>query len=104
MDDLVVIVENQLRGKNVRLSTDADRRVDELIEWYVAHFGLPRRYFDLKPIKYRLVRALDKRRLPGRQTLRKAGVVDGELLQLVSRQGRLVWRTTDAVLDEIFVE
>lgn len=101
MHDLVVFVEDRLRDKIVRLHVDADRRVDALIEWYVAHFGLPRRYFDLTTIKYRLVRALDKRFLPGKETLRRAGIADGELLQLVSRKGRQVWRTTEAVLDEI---
>ena len=101
MYDLVLFVEDQLRDKIVRLRVDADRRVDALIEWYVAHYGLPRRYFDLKPIKYRLLRAADRRELHRHKTLRDAGIAEGELLQLVSRKGNVVWRTAEALLDEI---
>jgi hypothetical protein len=67
----------------------------------VAHFGLPRRYFDLCPIDYRLVRAANKRPLAGQETLRDAGINEGELLQFDSREGRRVWRTSQALLDTI---
>ena len=101
MYNVVIFIEDQLRGKIVRLQVDLDRRVEALIEWYVAHFGLPRRYFDQVQIEYRLLRAVDKRALAGKKTLREAGIAKGELLQLHSRKGRLVWRTVEAMLDEI---
>lgn len=101
MYNAVIFIEDLPRGELVRLQVDLDRRVDELIEWYLAHFGLPRRYFDLDPIEYRLLRAVDKRALSGKRTLRKAGITEGDLLQLSSRKGRQVWRTAQAMLDEI---
>jgi LysM repeat protein len=101
MYNAVIFIEDLPRGELVRLQVDLDRRVDALIEWYLAHFGLPRRYFDLDPIEYRLLRAVDKRALSGKRTLRKAGITEGDLLQLNSRQGRQVWRTVQAMLDEI---
>ena len=103
MYNVVIFIEDGLRGELVRLQVDLDRRVEALIEWYVARFGLPRRYFDPLnfDIEYELLRAVDKRALSGRETLREAGIADGDLLQLRSRKGRLVWRTAQAVLDEI---
>ena len=101
MYNVIVVIDDRPRGEIVRLQVDLDRRVDALIEWYVAQFGLPRRYFDLGPIEYRLLRAADKRAISGKRTLRQAGVTEGDLLQLLSREGRLVWRTAQAMLDEI---
>ena len=103
MHKLVIFIHDQLRGEIVRLHVDADTRVDALIEWYVAHCDLPHRYFDLKPLKYRLLRAVDRRELARQKMLRHAGIAEGELLQLVShkRRGGVVWRAAEALLDEI---
>ena len=103
MYNVVIFIEDRLRDQLVRLQVDVDRRVDALIEWYVARFGLPRRYFDPLDfeIEYELLRAVDKRALSGKQTLREAGIAAGDLLQLRSREGRKVWRTVESMLDEI---
>ena len=101
MNNVVIFVEDRLRDELVRLHVDLDRRVDALIEWYVARFSLPRRYFDRVDIEYQLLYAVDKRALSGKGTLRKAGVSEGDLLVLRSREGRKVWRAVQSMLEEI---
>lgn len=101
MSNLVVFIEDRIRDKCVRQTVSVNDRVDAVIESYVDKYGLPRRYFDLSHIEYRLVRAVDGRPLSGQATLREANIAQGELLQLVSREGRLVWRAVQSLFDEI---
>ena len=101
MSNFIVFVEDLIRDERVRLSLDANQPVDAIIKSLVEQFGLPRRDFDLSRIEYRLMRAVDGAPLRGRATLRAAGVAEGELLQLVSPEGRRVWRIVQRLLDEI---
>ncbi len=101
MSSLIVFIEDQIRDERVRLGVNMDSPVDAVIESYVDHYDLPRRYFDLSRIEYRLVRSVDGTHLPGQTTLRQASIAKGELLRLISPKGRRVWRVVQRLLDEI---
>lgn len=99
--DLIVFIEDLIRDERVRVRLDVEAPVDAIVGELVEQFGLPRRDFDLSRIQYRLVRAADGTRLHARVTLSQAGIAEGELLQLVSPEGRRVWQTVQRLLDEI---
>lgn len=101
MSNLTVFIEDLIRDERVRVRLEGDAPVDAIVGGLVEQFGLPRHDFDRSRIEYRLVRAVDGTHLRGRVTLSEAGIAEGELLQLVSPEGRRVWRTVQRLLDEI---
>lgn len=101
MADLIVILEDQIRNQTFQIVLDGDVPAPQVIEGLVRQFGLPQRDFDLSPIRYYLVRPTTGRAIPVRLSLRQAGVVENELLQLVSPDGQRVWARVQDLLDEI---
>jgi hypothetical protein len=101
MANPVMLIDDRIRDERVRVALDADVAIAALIDGLVKAFGLPRRDFDLSEIQYQLIRALDGRALHPDVTLRGTGVSEGELLELVSPEGRRVWETVKRLLDEI---
>ena len=97
----LVFIDDKIREERIGLRINVDRSVDAVVEWYIDEYGLPRYYFDLSRIEYRLVRPADETQLSGRTTFRQAGIAEGETLQLVSPEGRRVWRVVQRLLDEI---
>jgi uncharacterized repeat protein (TIGR01451 family) len=110
MTDLMVYIEDQIRDVYQRVSLDVDTSADLLVTKLVRKFGLPRYNFNAQQIEYWLERPDEKKRsgrgirLPGHITLREAGIRRGDLLQLVSPEGRRVWILIQKILDEITKE
>ena len=101
MTGLLVIVDDRIRDERIRVALDPDVAISVLVDNLVKELGLPRRDFALQTISYQLIRALDGRAFHPDVTLRGASVHEGELLELVSPEGRRVWETVRRLLDEI---
>lgn len=101
MSDLIVFLEDLIRDERIRIRLDADKPVESIVNELVSEFALPQRDFDLSRIDYKLVRAVDGATLGAKVTLSGAKIAEGELLQLVSPDGRRVWLTVQRLLDEI---
>ncbi len=104
MAQLLVTVEDQIRAQRVQLRLDSSTTIQSNIARLIKQFDLPRRDFVLSRIAYHLIRASDDTVLKPSTTLRRAGVRKGELLLLVSPEGRRVLLTVRKLLKEIEAE
>jgi hypothetical protein len=100
-NSLDLLIDDQIRGSQVRVSLDSRRTVAETIEQLIRLFGLPRRTFTLEPVEYWLVRALDNAALDPSSTLDSFDLAADETLRLLSPEGRRVWQRVQELLDEI---
>ena len=104
MSTISVVIEDQIREVQVPLNIHIANTANSLVKWYVEQYGLPQRDFKLKRIEYWLVRALDGIYLTSQATFHQSGITEGEVLQLVSPEGRRVQNLVRRLLDEIEAE
>ena len=92
MTQLTVFIKDQIRDEHIRLKLDVNQSIATLIDSLVSKFGLPRRNFNLRPIQYRLVRALNNQPLPANNTLNELRIANREIIHLVSPEARKIWQ------------
>jgi hypothetical protein len=98
---VTVIIDDQIRDQQFTQSFDLQSTVSAVIGWLVHQYGLPRYNMGGHPIHYDLIRAQTGQALPPNITLHQAGVLDGEELQLVSQEARLLWKLIEKLKEEL---
>lgn len=96
-----ILIEERISDQHAPVLLDATKPIHVVIDELVAKFALPRRNFSLRPIKYKLIRAIDNSVIKPKLTLQRAGIAEGELLLLVSPEGRRVFLKVRKLLEEI---
>lgn len=96
-----VIVDDQIRGRRFTQSFYAQSSVAAIIEWLIEQHGLPRYNMAGKPIHYDLIRSQTGQTLAHQTTLLQIGILDGEDLQLVSPEARLIWKLIEKLKEEL---
>ena len=101
MTTLYVIIQDEVRDRQEYAYLALVDRVDEAIGKLVKLFQLPRFDFMLRPVEYKLIRVETGEALPPHRVVEALGLREGEMLRLVSPEGRRVWRRVRDILDEI---
>lgn len=99
--NLSILIEERISDQRTSVLLDATKPIHVIIDELVAKFALPRRNFSLRPIKYKLIRAVDNSVIKPQLTLQRAGIAERELLLLVSPEGRRVFLKVRKLLEEI---
>lgn len=98
---VTVIIDDQIRDQQFTQSFDRQFTVSAVIEWLVHQYGLPRYNMGGHPIHYDLIRSQTSQVLSRDTTLHQVGVLDGEELQLVSQEARLIWKLIEKLKEEL---
>ena len=98
---ITVIIDDQIRDKQFTQAFNSQSSIAAIIEWLIDQHGLPRYNMVGDTIHYDLVRSQTGETLEHQATLRQIGILDGEELQLVSPEARLIWKLIEKLKDEI---
>lgn len=98
---ILLVIEDQIRDERFSQRFNPDTTASVIIEQLVSEYGLPRYSLSGGYIHYDLIRSLNNQTLPSNQTLRQIGIREGEELQLVSPEGRIIWKLIEKLKDEI---
>ncbi len=101
MTTLYVVIQDEVRDRQEYAYLVLADRIDEAIDKLVKLFQLPRFDFTLRPVDYKLIRAESGEVLPPHKGVEVLGLREGEVLRLVSPEGRRVWQRVRDILDEI---
>lgn len=92
-------IDDLVRGTRVRALLDVEASVGDSISTMLHDWNLPRRTFRRRSLGYQLVH--DGNVLDDEATLASAGVTDGNTLQLVSPQARVVWERVQHLMGRV---
>jgi hypothetical protein len=98
---IALVIEDRVRDERFSQRFNPDATASAMIEWLVDKYGLPRYSLSGGPIHYDLIRSLTNQALPLDQTLRQIGIQEGEVLQLISPEARIIWKLIEKLKDEI---
>lgn len=96
-----LVIEDRIRDERFSQRFNPDAAISAIIEWLVDKYGLPCYSLSGGYIHYDLIRSLNNQTLPSNQTLRQIGIQEGEELQLVSPEARIIWKLIEQLKDEI---
>lgn len=98
---VTVIIDDQIRDEQFSQQLDTGWTVATIIERLVRQFGLPIFNMAGDSLQYDLIRSQTGHSLAHKSTPRQIGLQDGEVLQLVSPEARLLWKLIEKLKEEI---
>lgn len=102
MQSIQVTIQDEVRDERVDISLRLNARIGEIIQNLIEMFRLPRYTFLGQEIYYDLYpQSIASQPYPQSQTVGEIGIQDGDVVRLVSPEGKRVWQQIQDLIDQI---